>query len=88
MRDFTYEPTPCSVMMLHIDSAVCAGCNRCVDVCQCDVLMPAEERGSCPIVAFPGECCYCGACVMACSRNAIVLRHPLMNQAKFVDVIR
>lgn len=90
MRDgtFTYTPVPCSVQMLQIDGARCIGCCRCVDVCQCDVLLPGEEKHSMPVVAYPGECCYCGACVMACPCGALALRHPLMNQARFVDVIR
>ena len=29
--------------------------------------------------------CKCGACVMVCKQDAIQLRHPLMNQAKFVE---
>ena len=39
------------------------------------------------IVLYPGECYYCGACVMACPHDgAIRLEHPLMNRAKFVPV--
>ena len=33
---------------------------------------------------YPGECYYCGACVMVCPKDAIELVHPLMNRAKFV----
>ena len=35
---------------------------------------------------YPGECYYCGACVMVCPKGAIKLAHPLMNWAKFVEV--
>ena len=36
---------------------------------------------------YPGECYYCGACVMVCPKpGAIRLSHPLMNRAKFVPV--
>ena len=38
-------------------------------------------------IFYPGECYYCGACVMACPHDgAIRLEHPLMNRAKFVPV--
>ena len=42
--------------------------------------------GKPPIVAYPGECYYCGSCVMVCPKDAIHLEHPLMNRAKFVPV--
>ena len=88
MKEFTVTPVPCSMNPIAYDEEKCIGCNRCVDVCQCDVLLPAGEKGGAPRVMWPGECCYCGACVMACPREgAISLRHPLMNQAKFVDRI-
>lgn len=36
---------------------------------------------------FPGECYYCGACVMVCpKKGALRLQHPVMNRAKFVSV--
>ena len=85
MKEFSLTPAGCSMIPIAYDSARCIGCNRCVDVCQCDVLMPHSPT---PQVAYPGECCYCGACVMVCPREGtITLRHPLMNQAKFVDRI-
>ena len=69
------------------DPKLCIGCNRCVQVCQCDILFPSGQKGGHPIVMYPGECYYCGACVMACPNpGAITLKHPLMNQAKFVPV--
>lgn len=49
------------------------------------MLLPSERKGEHPVVMYPGECYYCGACVMACPRpGAIHLIHPLMNRAKFV----
>ena len=48
---------------------------------------PLARKRQAPIVLYPGECYYCGACVMACPHDgAIRLEHPLMNRAKFVPV--
>lgn len=78
---------PCSARPLSFDSDRCVGCNRCVNICQVDILLPNPEKGKPPIVAYPGECYYCGACVMTCKmEGAIKLQHPLMNRAKFVPV--
>ncbi|GAA0719399.1 hypothetical protein GCM10008905_07410 [Clostridium malenominatum] len=64
----------------------CIGCNRCVDICQVDILIPNPERGKSPIVAYPGECWYCGCCVMECPiEGAIKLRHPLMNEVHWIE---
>ncbi|MEE1031514.1 MAG: 4Fe-4S binding protein [Ruminococcus sp.] len=85
--DFTVEPVFCSTAPLKYDDSLCIGCNRCAEVCQCDILLPSMEKGKHPIVMYPGECYYCGACVMACPvPGAVKLQHPLMNRAKFVLV--
>lgn len=84
---FTVSPVSCSVKPIAFDRELCIGCNRCASVCQVDILLPSPEKGQPPIVMYPGECYYCGSCVMACPvENAISLRHPLMNQAKFVEI--
>ena len=81
------SPVPCSAKPIRYDSSLCIGCNRCAAVCQCDILLPSPEKGQHPIVMYPGECYYCGACVMVCPKEgAIRLEHPLMNRAKFVPV--
>ena len=85
-NEFTACPVTSSVMPLHFDEAKCVGCNRCASVCQVDLFIPAPEKGRPPIVLYPGECYYCGSCVMACPvEGAIRLRHPLMNRTKFTD---
>ncbi len=87
MKELTYTVVPCSANPIHYDSGKCIGCNRCVNICQCDILLPNPEKGQPPIVAYPGECYYCGACVMVCPRKgAIRLEHPVMNRARFVPV--
>ena len=81
------SPIPCSARPIRYDSSLCIGCNRCASVCQCDILIPSPVKGEHPIVMYPGECYYCGACVMVCPcKGAIRLEHPLMNRAKFVPV--
>jgi len=78
-----------SAKPLSFDEEKCIGCGRCADVCQVDVMIPAPEKGKHPVVLYPGECYYCGSCVMACPvEGAIELRHPLMNRTRFVDVIK
>ena len=78
---------PSSARPIRFDAEKCVGCNRCANICQVDIFIPNPERGRPPIVLYPGECYYCGACVMACPHDgAIRLEHPLMNRAKFVPV--
>jgi NAD-dependent dihydropyrimidine dehydrogenase PreA subunit len=79
------SPVPCSAEPLRFDETLCIGCNRCVEVCQVDILIPSPEKGKPPVLLYPGECYYCGCCVMECpKKGAIRLRHPLMNQVKFI----
>jgi NAD-dependent dihydropyrimidine dehydrogenase PreA subunit len=69
-----------------INSEKCTGCNRCVEICQVDVFVPNRIKGGPPVVLFPGECWYCGTCVVECpSAGAIKLRHPIMNQVRWVE---
>lgn len=80
------ETIPCSVRPLVFDADKCVGCLRCVNICQVDIMLPPPEGGKVPVVAYPGECYYCGACVMSCPVGAVRLQHPLMNRAKFVEI--
>ena len=86
--DFSVSEVSCSVKPLVFDDSKCIGCNRCAQVCQVDILVPSPEKGRHPVVMYPGECYYCGSCVMECPcPGAISLRHPLMNRTKFTDSI-
>lgn len=86
-QDWKVSVIPCSATPLIFDESLCVGCNTCANICQCDIMIPNPEKGKHPIVAFPGECYYCGACVMVCPcPGAIDLQHPVMNRAKFVPV--
>lgn len=87
MNELSADVVPCSAMPILFDETKCIGCNSCADICQCDIFIPNPEKGQHPIVLYPGECYYCGACVMACPvPGAIDLQHPVMNRAKFVPV--
>ena len=78
---------PSSARPIRFDAEKCVGCNRCANICQVDIFIPNPERGKPPVVLYPGECYYCGSCVMVCPRpGAIELEHPLMNRARFVPV--
>lgn len=86
-KEFYASFIPCSADPLVFDESICVGCNNCVNTCQVDIMIPNPEKGKPPIVLFPGECYYCGSCVMECpNKGAIKLQHPLMNRAKFIPV--
>lgn len=86
IKEMSASITPCSARPLVFKEEKCVGCNRCMNVCQVDIMLPNPEKGKPPVVVYPGECYYCGSCVMACPNEAIILQHPLMNRAKFVPV--
>ena len=86
--EFKAVPVTSSAKPIRFDEEKCIGCGRCAAVCQVDVMLPAQEKGKHPVVMYPGECYYCGSCVMACPvPGAIELSHPLMNRTRFVDAI-
>lgn len=87
MRELIAREIPCSAEPLLFNDELCIGCNRCMNVCQVDIMIPNPEKGKHPLVLYPGECYYCGSCVMECPRKgAVRLQHPVMNRAKFVPV--
>jgi NAD-dependent dihydropyrimidine dehydrogenase PreA subunit len=86
-ENITVIPETSGVSPLTFDPAVCNGCNRCVEVCQVDILAPNPEKGSQPVVLFPDECWYGGCCVDACPKpGAIKLNIPLMNRVQWKRV--
>ena len=62
--DLTFFP-------VTIDESRCNGCNRCVEICQCDVFAPNPETGKPPLILFPSECWQEGSCVDICPREAM-----------------
>ena len=72
--------TPCESIVFDAD--VCIGCNRCLEVCRCDVLMPSAVKGEPPLLVYPDECWFCGVCVEHCPKpGAIRMEHPLNQRA-------
>jgi len=71
---------------LAFDEHVCNGCNRCVEACLMDILIPNPEKGKPPIILYPDECFYEGSCVMECPRRdkgAIKLNWPLVYKMRW-----
>lgn len=84
MIEFTVNLDAATSRPLVFDDSKCVGCNRCLEACQVDCMLPSA-KGKHPIMAYPSECYYCGCCVMSCPCGAVKLQHPLMNQAKYID---
>ncbi len=80
---FPNKPTPS--MPVVFDETKCTGCNKCVNICTMDLLLPNPVKGKSPIIMYPEECYREGDCVTECPQGAIRLRHPLMNRVHFKD---
>ena len=58
---------------------VCNGCNFCLEVCPMDIFAPSPENQQPPLVVYPEECRYCGACWVRCpyrTKGAIKIVPP------------
>lgn len=67
-----------------IDPELCIGCNTCVEVCRCHVLLPNRVKGDSPVIMYPDECWLCGCCVEYCKEEgAIRLVHPLSQRVSW-----
>ena len=82
MADFEIRPVA-PARPIRFDAVKCVRCGSCVAACSIDVL--AQGPGGVPFAAYADECWYCGCCVMECPTGAIQLRHPLMNEARFIE---
>ena len=77
-------PTPNRPVIF--DPEQCNGCNKCVEICQMDVLIPNPEKGKPPIVLFAEECWYGGCCVAHCPRpGSIKLNLPLYQRVRWKE---
>jgi NAD-dependent dihydropyrimidine dehydrogenase PreA subunit len=62
------------------NEVTCTGCNHCVEVCLMEILAASPEKGRPPVVVYPDECAYDGACWMQCpqrEKGAITVTPPL-----------
>ena len=81
-KEYTLYPNPITPnSAILFDEELCNGCNRCIDFCRTDVLMPNPEHGKPPIVAYPDECWFGGCCAGACPHHAILMVHPMNQRA-------
>ncbi len=62
-------------MAVKIDYDACTCCNICYDRCPEDVFV--LDRDKKPVVKYPYECWYCGACYIDCKADAITLETPV-----------
>ncbi|MFB6340193.1 ferredoxin family protein [Saccharicrinis sp. FJH62] len=70
-----------------INEDLCIGCKKCMEICQVDIFVPNPDTlKKAPLVLYPGECWYCGNCVVVCPvEGAIKLQHPLMNRVHWIE---
>ncbi len=65
---------------ISFNKETCTGCNKCVDICLMGILEANPEKGQPPVVRYPDECAYDGACWMQCpvkTKDAIRITPPL-----------
>jgi NAD-dependent dihydropyrimidine dehydrogenase PreA subunit len=71
-----------------IDYRHCDGCGVCYEHCPMDIFAWDEQK-KLPIVAYPGECCFCCFCEVMCPQMAIDVRFPVHHLLDFgIDVSR
>lgn len=71
---------------VEFNEEVCNGCNKCVDICMMDVLVPNPDKGKPPIVLYPDECWHGGCCLKECplrDEGALKVNVPLMSRMRW-----
>lgn len=59
-----------NVVTLELDSTLCDGCTRCVQVCPHGVLVMREKKAA---IVDRDACMECGACAMNCQTSALAV---------------
>lgn len=62
-------------MAVKINYDLCKKCKTCYTRCPEDVFEWREDKT--PVVTYPYECWFCGACYIDCKGGAITMDHPL-----------
>ncbi len=65
---------------IKFNEETCTGCNKCVEVCLMGILEASPQKGRPPIVRYPDECAYDGACWIQCpvkTKDAILITPPV-----------
>jgi len=56
--------------IIKVDHGLCTGCKICYDGCPLDVF-GWDGENDVPLISYPDECWYCGACEIDCPVNAV-----------------
>ncbi len=84
MKSFALPNNTSPASPVIIDADICNGCNKCVNICQVDLMIPVRKKGAAPIILYPEECWYCGCCVEICPETgAIKLNPPLIQRVRW-----
>ena len=59
-----------TINTLQYESALCIGCELCVDVCPHEVFSMNHRKAE---LIHPDDCMECGACQLNCPTNAILV---------------
>jgi len=68
----------------YVDPDKCTGCNDCAEVCPVDVYYGSVEK-KIPTVSYGDDCFFCGACIIECPEDAIILQYPLYAQPSYLS---
>jgi NAD-dependent dihydropyrimidine dehydrogenase PreA subunit len=78
----TEEHIPINLEMRYrggivVNEDLCVACKDCYEACPSDVF-EFDEEAKRPVVAFPDDCWFCGACIYECAvGGALRMELPL-----------